>query len=63
MLSTLLKNAGLSRADLAKAMGVHVNTTYAWNDKTPMYVLSYLELYRKSTKYRCIEESVRSLME
>lgn len=39
-----LKRTGLSRAELARRLGVSPRTVSAWKDSPPRYVISYLKL-------------------
>ncbi len=40
----LLKTSGLSKTDLAMALGMRPDTMYRWRDAVPTYVTAYLEL-------------------
>lgn len=40
----LLRRSGLSRAALARRLGLHVNTVSNWGDEAPEYALAYLRL-------------------
>ena len=50
-LRKLLKSAGISQADLARALGLHPNTITAWRGQPPQYARAYLEVVSDAAAY------------
>lgn len=40
----LLEHAGITRAELARRLGLRPNTIYNWANNAPRYAAAYLEL-------------------
>lgn len=57
----LLKESGLSREQLAIAMGVQAKTTYTWNDSPPTHVISYLGLHIEYSKLVRLADAIRAI--
>ena len=48
----LLKNAGITKADLARELGLNPRTISAWGYKPPIYAQAYLELLIRYNRAR-----------
>lgn len=44
MLERLLTKAGITKAELARRLGVTANAVSKWKDSPPRYAITYLEL-------------------
>ena len=51
-LRKLLKSAGITQADLARALGLHPNTITAWHGQPPQYARAYLEVVADAAAYQ-----------
>lgn len=43
-LDVAIQEAGLTKADLARRLGVSVNTVQKWRRSAPQYVMAYLDV-------------------
>lgn len=50
--STLLSRAGLSKAELARRLGITANAVSKWGDSAPVYAVAYLELLIEFNRVR-----------
>ena len=48
----LLKRAGLTKAELARRLGLNIRTVSSWRDSPPRYAVAYLELLVEVNRYR-----------
>jgi len=44
MFTELLERAGITRAELARRLGLRPNSVYNWRSDPPQYAVAYLEL-------------------
>lgn len=51
-MSKLLERAGLTRAELARRLGVTANAVSKWRDSPPKYAVAYLELLVEYNRVR-----------
>lgn len=51
-METLLIAARMSKAELARRLGVTANTVTNWKIQCPQYVIAYLELFIECERYR-----------
>ena len=51
-LDGLLKEAGLTKAELARRLGISANAVSKWRGKAPVYAVAYLELLVKYNRVR-----------
>ena len=40
----LLKNAGITKAELSRRLGINARTVSAWHSNPPQYAVAYLKL-------------------
>ena len=50
--SELLSRAGISKAELARRLGLTVNGVYNWRESPPGYAVAYLELLVEYNRVR-----------
>ena len=51
MLVSLLQRAGISKAELARRLGLSANNVSGWHDNAPRYATAYLELLINFNRY------------
>ena len=47
----LLKRAGISKAELARKLGMNPRSISAWGEDAPRYAVAYLELLIEFNRY------------
>ena len=52
MFSSLLKKAGITKAELSRRLGITQNAVSKWGDSPPQYAVAYLELLVKYNRVR-----------
>lgn len=52
MFKTLLERAGITKAELARRLGLSARSVSAWSDSPPRYAVSYLELLIEFNRVR-----------
>ena len=52
MLDNLLKRAGITKAELARRLGITANAITKWNGVPPQYAQAYLECLIELNRYR-----------
>ena len=52
MFKELLKRAGITKAELARRLGLSQNTVSSWRDDPPRYAAAYLELLIEFNRVR-----------
>lgn len=52
MFKELLKRAGITKAELARRLGLSQNTVSSWRDDPPRYAVAYLELLIEFNRVR-----------
>lgn len=48
----LVKRAGISKAELARRLGLNANSVTNWGNSAPRYATAYLELLIELNRYR-----------
>lgn len=48
----LLKRSGITKAELARKLGLTSRTVYSWKDGPPDYAVAYLELLIEYNRFR-----------
>ena len=61
MLDSLLNRAGITKAELARRMGITANAISKWRGHPPQYAQTYLLLLIESNYYR--EQAERNVRE
>ena len=51
-MSELLKRAGLTKAELARRLGLSAGTVSKWGEDFPQYAVAYLELWIEYNRVR-----------
>ncbi len=52
MFKEKLDRAGLTKAELARKLGLHANSVTNWRDNPPQYAVAYLELLIEYNRVR-----------
>lgn len=51
-MKTLLKDAGITKAELSRRLGINARTVSAWGSNPPQYAVAYLTLLNDYNRVR-----------